>query len=621
MWANGVDSDQALTAPEFADWILTSMLKRVDVAVYQTIKDQVDGNFSAGVSVFGLAADGVGYSTTGGHVAAYQAQLDGLKAQIISGAITVPTVPGEAPIIAEPRRLTYVVPSLRGEDLGCPDCSLGSSLNMNPMFEPMLFRDTTTGDINPGEGRMAEQWSVNGDFTEYTFKLREGMQFHGGWGEVTTDDVAWSFELMTRPETTSPRAALFGQMELVIDGPYNFSLISKDRDGDGTRDPAPTVLPQLTEMALSFMITSRAYWDSVGEGAARLHPIGSGPYQFKEHVPGVSLTFEKFTGHWRKVPEVDEFVILVIPEFNTRFDLLAAGDADLMVGAYDQIAAVNDAGLSIRSLANQRNPAIYLPFYQNPQGDALTDPPPWDSNVFGESGTLVRRALSLLVDREEIIEFLLAGLGTTEGACIQSWWPHAPGFNEDCVPDGYDEDAALALLNQAGYNDFSDLSVKMSLGVHPAFPACGQIAEAVAQQWRNVGIDVTTVAGDYGTVVESDTSNRVSNTAFCYSTPSRASGAQLYGFYTRSTDRLSYTGETPEIDQLVNDALASEAVGGEFQETESQKLFDHAFENRLGITVGFADFLYFSNPCLEWDALPGTVAFNIHNIETTRYTC
>ena len=178
VWAIGVDSDQALTAPEFADWILTSMLKRVDVAVYQTIKDQVDGNFSAGVSVFGLAADGVGYSTTGGHVDAYQAQLDGLKAQIISGAITVPTVPGEAPIIAEPRRLTYAVPLFQGEDLGCPNCSLGAGLLMLPVFESLLKSDLATGAIVPGEGNLAETWSVNGDFTEYTFKLREGMQFH-----------------------------------------------------------------------------------------------------------------------------------------------------------------------------------------------------------------------------------------------------------------------------------------------------------------------------------------------------------------------------------------------------------------------------------------------------------
>ena len=95
VWAIGVDSDQYLTAgEEFQPYILTSMLKRVDVAVYQTIKDQVEGNFTAGVREFGLADEGVGYSTSGGFVDDIADQLDAFKADIISGAIVVPTAPG-----------------------------------------------------------------------------------------------------------------------------------------------------------------------------------------------------------------------------------------------------------------------------------------------------------------------------------------------------------------------------------------------------------------------------------------------------------------------------------------------------------------------------------------------
>ena len=117
--------------------------------------------------------------------------------------------------------MVYVVPSLRGEDLGCPDCSLGSTLNMNPIFEPLIYRDLETGEIVPDVGRMAESWSVNDDFSEYTFTLRQGIQFHGGWGELTTDDVAFSFELMTREGTTNPGASMFGKLDIEVDGPYD----------------------------------------------------------------------------------------------------------------------------------------------------------------------------------------------------------------------------------------------------------------------------------------------------------------------------------------------------------------------------------------------------------------
>ena len=91
VWAIGVDSDQYLTAGEdVQEYILTSMLKRVDVAVYSTIEAQVEGTFSAGPVVFDLSVDGVGYSTTGGFVDDITDQLDELKQQIIDGTIVVP---------------------------------------------------------------------------------------------------------------------------------------------------------------------------------------------------------------------------------------------------------------------------------------------------------------------------------------------------------------------------------------------------------------------------------------------------------------------------------------------------------------------------------------------------
>lgn len=90
-WAIGVDSDQAKTAAEdVRDVIITSMLKRVDVGVYTFIKAVHEGTFAGGTQVFDLKADGVGYSTTGGHIDDITSKLDDFKQQIIDGKITVP---------------------------------------------------------------------------------------------------------------------------------------------------------------------------------------------------------------------------------------------------------------------------------------------------------------------------------------------------------------------------------------------------------------------------------------------------------------------------------------------------------------------------------------------------
>jgi basic membrane protein A len=94
-WAIGVDSDQYLTAgsPEAQAVILTSMLKRVDVAVYETIKAVAEGDTAGGIKVFDLSVDGVGYATSGDYLTDFIEQLEALKAEIIAGTITVPTAP------------------------------------------------------------------------------------------------------------------------------------------------------------------------------------------------------------------------------------------------------------------------------------------------------------------------------------------------------------------------------------------------------------------------------------------------------------------------------------------------------------------------------------------------
>lgn len=90
--AIGVDADQYLTAdPAVKEVILTSMLKKVDVAVYDFLKSFVEGEPKTGVTTYDLSVDGVGYSTSGGKVDDIASQLDEYKQQIIDGEITVPT--------------------------------------------------------------------------------------------------------------------------------------------------------------------------------------------------------------------------------------------------------------------------------------------------------------------------------------------------------------------------------------------------------------------------------------------------------------------------------------------------------------------------------------------------
>jgi len=82
----GVDADQAY----LGDFIITSALKKVDVAVFDTVKAVQDGSFAAGDTVFDLKVDGVGVGETNANGSKYTAQVDEAKQGIVDGSITVP---------------------------------------------------------------------------------------------------------------------------------------------------------------------------------------------------------------------------------------------------------------------------------------------------------------------------------------------------------------------------------------------------------------------------------------------------------------------------------------------------------------------------------------------------
>src|SRR6266705_2100944 len=90
VWGIGVDSDQYQTVPQYKDFVLTSMLKHVEVAVFETIKGFVNGQFKSGTAVFDLKTGGVGLSTSGGFIDDIKSQIDAAAQKITGGQITVP---------------------------------------------------------------------------------------------------------------------------------------------------------------------------------------------------------------------------------------------------------------------------------------------------------------------------------------------------------------------------------------------------------------------------------------------------------------------------------------------------------------------------------------------------
>jgi basic membrane protein A len=101
VWAIGVDSDQGLIYNSSTDSqekaiggrILTSALKRVDISVYDTAKDFMNGNWQGGIRNFGLKENGVGYAVNDYNKSLLESvtpKVEELQQKIINGEIVVP---------------------------------------------------------------------------------------------------------------------------------------------------------------------------------------------------------------------------------------------------------------------------------------------------------------------------------------------------------------------------------------------------------------------------------------------------------------------------------------------------------------------------------------------------
>ena len=80
--------------------------------------------------------------------------------------------------------------------------------------EPLLWRERAPipqiGAINTDQS-LAESWEVSPDQRSITFKIRQGVPFHKGWGDVTAEDVVWSFNNAKSEGNTNPRSGFWGE--------------------------------------------------------------------------------------------------------------------------------------------------------------------------------------------------------------------------------------------------------------------------------------------------------------------------------------------------------------------------------------------------------------------------
>ena len=188
-------------------------------------------------------------------------------------------------------------------------------------------------DYIPGEGlvgNLATSWEPNGDATQWTMEILEGVEFHNG-KTLTAADVAYSFNRHLDPEGGSPANAYLGDVEsITADGPGHVVFNMKAPNAD-----VPYLLTEYHFTAQPEGADSESY--------VRGEATGTGPWMVKEFDPGIVAIFERNPNYHRTgLPYIDEIESFGIPDNSTRVNALLSGEADIIIALDPQLVGTVD---------------------------------------------------------------------------------------------------------------------------------------------------------------------------------------------------------------------------------------------------------------------------------------
>ena len=168
--------------------------------------------------------------------------------------------------------------------------------------------------------QLVESIEQSEDGLEVTFKLKEGIQFHRGYGELTTEDVKFSFERFLDPELDAAYADDFATLDHVeIIDKYNGKLVFSEPF-------APlwnTTLP-----IASGAILSKAFVEEVGADALATDLVGTGPYVLADWEPEQRVLLTRNEDYHGEAPYWDEIHLLPISDDTAAEVALEAGELD-----------------------------------------------------------------------------------------------------------------------------------------------------------------------------------------------------------------------------------------------------------------------------------------------------
>ncbi|MEZ5777033.1 MAG: ABC transporter substrate-binding protein [Paracoccaceae bacterium] len=350
------------------------------------------------------------------------------------------------------------------------------------IFDGLMDYVPGTTELRPG---LAESYDISNDGMTFTFHLRPGVKFHNG-REMNADDVKYSLDRVTNPETQSPGAGFFG------------SIAGYDAMADGSASELSGVKvidPQTVEITLSrpdatflhvmaLNFASVVPKEAVEEYGADFgkHPVGTGSFKLGEWTIGQRLVFEKNADNWREgVPYLDQIIFEVGQEPIVALLRLQNGEVDvpgdgIPPAKFQEVMA--DPAQAERVVEGGQLHTGYITMNVNT--------PPLDQKE-------VRQAINMAINKDRIVQII-------NGRAVpatQPLPPSMPGYTEGYEGYAYDPEGAKQMLADAGFPDgFETELYAMNTDPNP------RIAQAIQQDLAAIGVKASIQSLAQANVIE-----------------------------------------------------------------------------------------------------------------------
>ncbi len=380
--------------------------------------------------------------------------------------------------------------------------------------------------------------TVESDGVTYKCELNEGMKWHDGT-EVKASDIKYTFERMFDPATGAKSTYM-----------YDMIKGAKEKLAGTASEIEGIVVEDDTHITFTLTEPFACFTKNIGINYASIYPeaglkkfgdkwgtgtdiYGCGPYKLVSNDDSTELTYEPFEDYYGEKAKLDKIIIKYIDDENTKMMSFKNGEIDMcdlnatLLKQYKEDADVKD-------LINQYGPLGVTFVNLNLKNKYLAD-------------KRVRQALSLAINRQELVDTVMNGAGT-----VASGWlnPKTPGFDDSAEAFPYDVDKAKALLKEAGVDGFS-----LTCGVRAADQP---VMVAIQDYWKKIGVDLKVNVQDAAKWSADWAAGSLEVTELSWH-PLYADGDNhMYTyFYSENAKGKSSFYNNPEFDKLMDEARGS----------------------------------------------------------------